>query len=165
MNLPHAIAESPVSSISNTHPSTLSFDAHEHAESASPYRDVAPTRRKPGHTTYMNVNPEVDTTSMQPAQEGRHPLSEETIGTFYSSTLFAIFIEVIDIVSPADGKTNKGKGMAKERLQAFFNKGVKLQNGMNEVDQAFKPVIQQMFALHEFYQQVWMLPTFRSSTI
>ena len=58
---------------------------------------------------------------------------------------------------PADGKTNKGRGLTKDRVQGIFNKGIRLQNGMNEVDQAFKPVIQQMFALHEFYQQVRIL--------
>ena len=62
-----------------------------------------------------------------------------------------------------DGKTNKGK-VTKDRVQGIFNKGIRLQNGMNEVDQAFKPVIQQMFALHEFYQQVRILLGLRFGT-
>lgn len=51
-------------------------------------------------------------------------------------------------------KDSKGKGGTRDRMQAIFNKNTKLSNSVNDVEQAFKPVIRDMFALYEFYQQV-----------
>ncbi|KAK7683300.1 hypothetical protein QCA50_013562 [Cerrena zonata] len=55
---------------------------------------------------------------------------------------------------PTDMKDSKGKGGTRDRMQAIFNKNTKLSNSVNDVEQAFKPVIRDMFALYEFYQQM-----------
>lgn len=81
---------------------------------------------------------------------------EEQMGTSHKPSPSIRIVTFLNFTLPSDGKdsSRKTKGITRDRVQAIFNKRVKLSNTVNEADQAFKPVIRDMFALSEFYQQV-----------